>query len=535
MGQIHQFVGTRVVCVLVTATLLLTVAGLASSQTLTADAPWFGVPMPPALEPHAPPVILGTRGVVPAVVPPGDGEHPELTGASIRADLETIVRFSRTSRDRREIGAGQLWGRITGFRSGAETVAWAVREFRGAGIVDTRLQRFEQDADASFWLPLSWNVSLIADPAFGSGSADVALTTAMPLAPSQLPVGGVTAPLVHVGGSSAAELAQIAVDGAVAVQHVTPRAHTVFERDPTVPRARALFERGALAVINVVEHPGNVRARDFSNCGGPCFNLGGRDGLFLETVMDRASEAGVLDRMRVQLTLDVDSRSGLSGQNGVAIIPGTEQPEEMIIVNAHADAWFDGAGDNGDGLAVLVALAKHFAEPQDRPRRTFVFVVSAGHHSPGLHGPRNFVTMNPELAQRAVLVLNIEHVAQRNLSLARSLAEDGYREFVADATEAPIVAGVSNGAPFLEGLFATGVSRYGVNFVSGPSTMASGEGGGYRSLDVAIVTTMQAPPLYHTSGEVLEVISTPGLERMARFLTFFLTEIDRSTREALNP
>tara|TARA_B100000586_G_C20033553_1_gene394365 strand:- start:578 stop:1009 length:432 start_codon:yes stop_codon:yes gene_type:complete len=143
--------------------------------------------------------------------------------------------------------------------------------------------------------------------------------------------------------------------------------------------------------------------------------------------------------------------------------------------------------------------------------------------------------MNPELAQRAVLVLNIEHVAQRNLSLARSLAEDGYREFVADATEAPIVAGVSNGAPFLEGLFATGVSRYGVNFVSGPSTMASGEGGGYRSLDVAIVTTMQAPPLYHTSGEVLEVISTPGLERMARFLTFFLTEIDRSTREALNP
>jgi len=65
--------------------------------------------------------------------------------------------------------------------------------------------------------------------------------------------------------------------------------------------------------------------------------------------------------------------------------------------------------------------------------------------------------------------------------------------------------------------------------------MASGEGGGYRSLDVAIVTAMQAPPLYHTSGEVLEVISTPGLERMARFLTNFLTEVDRATREVLNP
>ena len=29
---------------------------------------------------------------------------------------------------------------------------------------------------------------------------------------------------------------------------------------------------------------------------------------------------------------------------------------------------------------------------------------------------------------------------------------------------------------------------------------------------------MQAPPRYHTSGEVVEVVSTPGLERIARFL-----------------
>ena len=65
--------------------------------------------------------------------------------------------------------------------------------------------------------------------------------------------------------------------------------------------------------------------------------------------------------------------------------------------------------------------------------------------------------------------------------------------------------------------------------------MASGEGGGYRSLEVAIVTTMQAPPLYHTSGEVPEVISVPGLERMARFLAFFLKQVDVAPWEQLNP
>ena len=49
--------------------------------------------------------------------------------------------------------------------------------------------------------------------------------------------------------------------------------------------------------------------------------------------------------------------SGLSPHNAIAVIPGSERPDETIIINAHADAWFDGAGDNGDGLAVLVALA----------------------------------------------------------------------------------------------------------------------------------------------------------------------------------
>jgi hypothetical protein len=48
------------------------------------------------------------------------------------------------------------------------------------------------------------------------------------------------------------------------------------------------------------------------------------------------------------------------------------------------------------------------------------------------------------------------------------------------------------------------------------------------------VTAMQAPPLYHTSGEVLEMISTPGLERMARFLAHFVREADRPPSELLN-
>jgi hypothetical protein len=504
------------------------------TQSAAGQDAWFGLSLPPGLQPHMPPAIIGDRGPVPATVPPGEEGHRELEGARIRQYLEDIVGFSRESREVREVGDGQLWGRITGLASGERTVGWASEQFKWAGIEEVRLQAFDQAADASLWLPLRWEVRLIGDPMFGAGSQDVVFETAMPLSPSEIEGDSLTAPVVFVGTASPAELVHIDVRGKVAVQHVRPQAHTVFERTPTVSRAQDLMSRGAVAVLTVIDQPGNHRARDFSNCGGPCFNLGGRDGLFLEHVMDGAAAAGTLDELRVRISLQTERRSGLRAMNGIGIISGSES-NESIVLNAHADGWFDAAGDNADGLAVLFALARHFAQPENRPERTLVFVASAGHHTPGMNGPRNFVAMNPELAESSILVINIEHVAQRNFSPARSLFDDGYREYIADSGEAPIVAGVTNRSPFLEDLFRRGVERYGTNFVSGVSTMASGEGGGYRSLGVPIVTTMQAPPLYHTSGEVLETISTPGLERMARFLAFFVREVDRAPLNRIDP
>ena len=96
-----------------------------------------------------------------------------------------------------------------------------------------------------------------------------------------------------------------------------------------------------------------------------------------------------MGNLRVRLYLDADTRSGLTAQNVVGIVPGDS--DEVVIVNAHLDGWFAAATDNGDGLAVQIALARHFARPENRLARTLVFVASGGHHSTGLNGPQNFV------------------------------------------------------------------------------------------------------------------------------------------------
>jgi hypothetical protein len=518
---------------LIAASIMVASASTALAQeprTPAKAAAWFGVALPPPLG-KEPAVLVGDRAPRPVTLLPGEGVAPELVGAALQSDVDTIVRFSKESRTGREIGSGQMWGRIAGLPSGAKTAAWAVDQFRKAGIANTALQPIVQEPTARFWLPLSWEVRLLADPAFGPGSADVVLESALPLTPSDIAGGTLTAPLVYVGSAHPAILEHLDVKGKIAVQLTVPQGHMLFERGPVGTRADDLVARGAAGVFNLVRLPGNEHARDFSDCGNPCFNIGGRDGHFLETVMDRAAAAGVADKLRVRVSLKTETRTNLKAENGVAVIPG--RSDEVIILNAHYDGWFDGAGDNADGLAVLLALARHFAKPENRPDRTLAFVASAGHHSPGINGPRNFVAANPDLAKRAVMMVNIEHVAQRNFSPARSTASDGYRQALADSGEAPIYAGITNRAPFLDALVQQGVARYGTNFVSERSNMASGESGGYASLKAARVTIMQAPPLYHTTGEVADVISTPGLERIARFLAFFVKEAGKAPREKL--
>ena len=205
-----------------------------------------------------------------------------------------------------------------------QTVAWALDQFRKAGIADLRTQTIEQDAKSSLWLPLSWQVRLLADPAFGLGSADVILESALPVGPSNIPGGTLTAPLVYVGAASPAVLQHIDVKGKIAVQLIVPQGHMLFERGAVDSRAEELVKRGAVGVFNLVRLPGNELSRDFSDCGNPCFNIGGRDGWFLEAVFDRAARAGVQDKLRATIELQTQTYRGLKAINGVAVIPGTE-------------------------------------------------------------------------------------------------------------------------------------------------------------------------------------------------------------------
>jgi hypothetical protein len=283
--------------------------------------------------------------------------------------------------------------------------------FREAGLSDVEVQRYEADAGTTMWWPDHWEVRLLGDPALGEGTGDVVLASAVPVRGAAIPGGSVTAPLVFAGDVGA--FGDVDVRGKVAVQRIVPTSGAFSQRGAISEGSQELVRRGAIGVLNYIDQPGNMHVRDFSGCG-QCFNVGGADGAFLRAVSERAEESGKLEHLRVRLFLVARERAGLHAHNVVGVVPGAS--DEVVIVNAHLDGWYDAAGDNGDGLAVLVALARHFAKSENRPARTLVFVASGGHHNTGLNGPAHFVSMNPALAARAVLVLNLEHIAQYEVS-----------------------------------------------------------------------------------------------------------------------
>lgn len=485
-----------------------------------ASGVWFGVPLPAGLgDPHRPILDVSAARPAAAVVPPGEEGNRELTGAAVRRHLEAIVAFSRADRARGE----RAWGRITGFRGADETHAWVLGQFKAAGLRDSDTQTYT--ATQPTWYPKDWEVKLVAGTVAGAGSRDVVLASAFPTSGSRLPNGPLSAPLVFVGATTDTALPAVDVAGKVAVQTLHPMAGAFSERTRATERARELARRGAVAVLNVIEQAGNMHVRDFSNCGVPCFNIGTDDGRFLKAVAERATAAGKLADLRVGINLQTEMRPGLKGHNTIGMIAG-RRPDEIVIVNAHADGWFDAAGDNADGLAVLIALARHFAVPANQPERTLLFVASGGHHGGGMNGPGNFVTMNPQLGAKTVLVLNLEHIAQLRFQ------NDPFR---VEGTEQPMGFGISNEAPAIADIAKRGVQRYGFNLRPNFSNSTAGDLGGYTPLGVPRVQAIHSGPMYHTSGDTLDTISTTGLERAARFYAFFVSEIAKIERAALQP
>ena len=82
----------------------------------------------------------------------------------------------------------------------------------------------------------------------------------------------------------------------------------------------------------------------------------------------------------------------------VGTIPGTELPDEYVLLSAHLDSWdgASGATDNGTGTVMMLEAMRILRAAYPNPRRT-IMVGHWGGEEQGLIGSTAFAADNPEV------------------------------------------------------------------------------------------------------------------------------------------
>ena len=188
-----------------------------------------------------------------------------------------------------------------------------------------------------------------------------------------------------------------------------------FSRHATINGGaiKRINDKGAAAIFVTVAVPGNLRTQ-FYPVGStvPTFSLGMQDGLAIRDMIGRARDTKA---PHVKIRLDVKAVPGLKSSTVWGSLPGTT--DESIYVLAHRDGWFEGANDNGTGVATMIGLSEYFAKiPKSQRRRTIYFLGTTGHHD-GTAESGTWLREHKEVFAKTALIINCEHTAATEMIL----------------------------------------------------------------------------------------------------------------------
>ncbi|MCS6822230.1 MAG: M28 family peptidase [Microscillaceae bacterium] len=104
---------------------------------------------------------------------------------------------------------------------------------------------------------------------------------------------------------------------------------------------------------------------------------------------------------KIKFRVDAKLITNYTSQNVIGYIEGKTEPDSFLVITAHYDhlgmlgkkAIFRGAHDNASGVALLLSLANHYAQPENQPKYSVVFMAFGGEEI-GLLGSK-YYTENP--------------------------------------------------------------------------------------------------------------------------------------------
>ncbi len=441
-------------------------------------------------------------------LPPGQEVYANIDGKRMSRD---VVEQANIARRYRDAGHPKFWGRITGTSADAEDAEWLIAKFKAAGLTDVRAQPYDLVPQ---WFPTTWDVTVTG------GGRTISLESAQPdYGATATPPQGLDLDAVYVGLGSEADFAGRDVRG---------KAVFVFSMlgAPNEGGVRRADAKGAAAILEVNMLPGNARYQAYpSGTKAPAFTVGHDDGTAARDII-AAMPAGQAARVKVRL--EVERVPNLKTAQIWGTLPGAT--DETIYIFAHRDGWFDASGDNGGGVASMLALAEHYGKrPRAQRRRTMIFVALDGHHNSGegsAPGNKWIVANRQKLFAKTALAINIEHPAT-----VQTQSRPRYynaNEIVWGNTYMPqmwYAGGPSR--PELQKIATAAFKQFGatMDLYPNPTPPASDMSSFYRF--VPAIDTGEYHHYFHTDLETPQTVPWTGLEASTRAYAKIIDEVNK--------
>lgn len=299
------------------------------------------------------------------------------TQAELFARIDSEIKQNAKGYSTLKEASETIGHRLTGSENGAKAEEYTYNKFKEYGFEDVEYQSFEVEA----WSRGTVSVTINEEPV---------KAVTLGHSPVEAMVSG---EIVDMGNGLEVDYAAKpdAVKDKIALVYISilegsPEGLSNLHRSEKTALA---IKYGAKGIIIINQVDNGVLLTGTASVTGelipiPAVCIGKEDGMALKETLKEGTASAT-----IEMTNNSDM---ISARNVVATLPGSEIPNEIIVIGGHLDSWdlATGAIDNGIGSFAVLDIARAFKANNLQPKRTVKFVMFMGEEQ-GLFGSRHMV------------------------------------------------------------------------------------------------------------------------------------------------
>jgi hypothetical protein len=435
--------------------------------------------------------------------------------------MMTYVKEQAAISDKARDQGVKYWGRIAGQPSGDEMQAWVTQKLRDTGlqVETTVIPMTRQD------IPKDWDISVSA------GGRPLKLASAFPIIdfPAYMPgnKGEENLDAVWVSLGQPIDFAGKDVRGKAVFIYSIPTPSTLVQSADWIDAVGRAQKAGAKAAIVGIAIPGNMKY--VSHLTGepllrdvkiPIFTIGNDD---LMRVAEMANDAVATGRFKAHISWDVETRTGHTEGVVIGKLPG--MTDEKIVMIAHTDGLFEGATDDGAGVAALIETASYFAKlPKEKRRRTMYFIGLPDHHEGNAAGAWLHDHMKSLFPNTAV-IMNAEHIAAKAPVYDRPWGKHAAPSLISTNGLGPSWWGVY-GSDRLATIVRDDYALFGV-----PTQIAEGGSPGELSavqFDAPSFYLHNKGVYYHADADTPDIVPVDGMRNVVQAISKIFNDVNQA-------